>query len=100
MHSTSNVTCSESTSAAVRGNVIIGSGQTGASRPTNRYTRFIHRDRRAGHGLDPALTGAPTPRTRQARLVGMGRSPARRYDGLPGLVHHLYGAHVKARADL
>src|SRR5450756_1564057 len=39
MHSTSKVTWSESTSATVRGNVIIGSGRTGASRPTNRYTR-------------------------------------------------------------
>jgi hypothetical protein len=42
------------------GNVIIGSGRTGASRPTNRYTRFIHRDWHVGHGLDPNSTGAPT----------------------------------------
>src|SRR5664279_1850678 len=54
MHSTSKVTWSDSTSATLRGNVIIGSGQTGASRPTNRYERFIHRERHAGHGLDPA----------------------------------------------
>src|SRR5674536_378931 len=60
MHSTSKVTWSESTSATVRGNVIIGSGRTGASRPTNRYTRFIHRDWHVGHGLDPDSTGAPT----------------------------------------
>src|SRR5664280_696599 len=60
MHSTSKVTWSESTSATVRGNVIIGSGRTGASRPTNRYTRFIHRDGHVGHGPDPDSTGAPT----------------------------------------
>src|SRR5664280_2474703 len=60
MHSTSKVTWSESTSATVRGNVIIGSGRTGASRPTNRYTRFIHRDWHVGHGVDPDSTGAPT----------------------------------------
>jgi hypothetical protein len=46
-----------------------------ASRPTNRFERFIHRAGPAGHGLR-ADRSPPTLLT-TARLVGLGRSPVR-----------------------
>src|SRR5712691_10385634 len=80
MHSTSNATCSDRTSAAERGSVIAGSGRAQAARPNHRHRRSI-----TGHSVSPPCTGRSpfahlSPRT---WLAGLGRSPAGTYRADP-----------------
>ena len=75
MDSTSKTTCSVRTSATLRGNVITGSGRTGASRPTNRSVRFIHRTGPpVTVWIPPTGAHRPTPPWRHASS-GWGEAP-------------------------